>query len=148
MFLAAFTAIAFLAMISDNVLLAIIALLGGAFTGVVAPVVLYVLKDRSETRIRREEREERLELARLTKESLDAVKLEGGAREKRITDEVKKVKEVAIAGVRSAKDAFKEANNVNIKIANLGQKLVDDKATPQPVEIMNGPEHPVPTHEL
>lgn len=147
MFLAAFTAIAFLAMISDNVLLAIIALLGGAFTGVVAPIIMFILKERSDARIRREEREERAALAKITADKLAEVKVEGGAREKRIIDEVNKVKAVAITGVRSAKEAFKEANGVNGKIAALGQKLIDDKATPQPVEIMNGPEHPVPTHE-
>lgn len=117
--------------ISDTVQLAIIALVGGALTGTVMPIVMFVLKAKEDRRIREEDRAERLELARITKEGLAAVKEEGGKRENRIVDEVKKVKQVAIAGVKNAKEAFKEANGVNAKIASLGQKLVDEKSTQQ-----------------
>lgn len=108
-----------------------------------ATVVLFILKDRSDRQARKEEREERVQLAKLTQSGLDEVKTEGGRREARIVREVKQTKQVAIAGVKSAKAAFKEANGVNQKIAALGQTLADDKS-PQQVEVVNTADHPVP----
>lgn len=113
---------AILAVVSDAVLLALIALVGGACTGLITPVLMFILKDRSDRAARAEDRAYQLELAKITRD-------EGGKREERIVKQVQQVKEVAIAGVKNAKEAFKEANGVNAKIANLGQKLVDEKTT-------------------
>lgn len=110
-----------LALISDAVILAALALLGGFFSGIVAPVVLFILKDRSERRIRQEDRDDRERQAKLVTDSLNAIKVEGGHRERRITKQVMETKQVAIASVKNAKEAFKEANGVNVKIAALGQ---------------------------
>lgn len=128
---------ALLAVVSDTVLLALIALVGGACTGLVTPVLMFILKDRADRAARAEDRAYQLELAKINRE-------EAGKREGRIVREVQQVKAVAITGVKSAKDAYHAANNVNEKIASLGQQLVDDKSTPQQVEIMNTPDHPVP----
>lgn len=43
-----------LAQLSENVQLAILALIGGIFSGMVTPVILFVLKDRSDTKARKE----------------------------------------------------------------------------------------------
>jgi hypothetical protein len=73
---------------------------------------------------------------------LESVKAEGGAREQRILKEVKQVKQVAIAGVKTAKQAFTEANGVNAKIASLGQSIADNSV--QRVEVVNTSDNPVP----
>lgn len=46
------------------------------------------------------------------------------------------------------KKAIDTANNVNAKIEQLGQTLVDSKGVPQQVEVINPPEHPVITHSI
>lgn len=116
-----------LAVLSDTVMLALIAMVAGIVTSLIAPVVMFILKERADSKARKFDREERIALAKITQDRLEEVKLEGVKREDRITKQVNDVKKVAIVGVKNARHAYKEANGVNSKIAALGQKLAEDK---------------------
>ena len=62
-----------LAAISEPVILSILALIGGCFSGLVAPVVMFVLKDRADRAARKEAHEEAQELALLTQTKIAQV---------------------------------------------------------------------------
>lgn len=99
----------------------------GMFTVLVVQfftVILFILKDRSDKRTRREEREERLRIAELTHQGIAAVKEEGGKREERIVASVQEVK-------AAADNAYQEANNVNVKLASIGIQTKLAKASPE-----------------
>ena len=95
--------------------------------GGIGKVVLDELRRRNDRLDRAQDRLDREQLAKLTSDQLEAVKLAGDKRVKTIVDEVVKTRGVAIA-------AFKEANGVNKKIASLGQSLVNNIEVPPPAE--------------
>lgn len=95
---------------------------------------------------REQDRLDREQLAALTVEQLAEIKAAGGEREQRLVREIVRTREVATRGARKAVEAFREANGVNAKIAMLGQQLVEDRATPRQVQVVNSPDQPVPVN--
>jgi hypothetical protein len=96
----------------------------------------YDLVKRKQDRLDREQdRLDRAQLATLTIEQLEAVKASGGERLKVLVKEVQGVKQVAIQSIKVSKEAIKEANNYNSKIAGavevsrqVLEKLESDKS--------------------
>lgn len=84
---------------------------------------------------REEDRLDRQQFMEMTKEQLDGIHAAGGERARRLIGEVIKTRGVSIASAKAAKEAYKEANNVNQKIENLNQRLLDDRGLPMQAEV-------------
>ncbi len=106
-----------------------------------------IIKGWWDSKQKKEDRAFLRDLADMTESQLQIMLEAGGEREKKIIEQVRQAKKIAILGVKEAKAAFKEANGVNAKIESLGQKLVEEK-TVQKVEVVNTIEHPVPTESV
>ena len=107
-------------------------------------------KRKDERLDREQDRLDRAQLAQLTLSQLEAVKSSGDVRLRKIVNEVQEVKKVTIAGIRASKEAIEIANGHNEKIAtavDLSQKVLSRLETPQKVEVINTPEHPVPIQQ-
>jgi hypothetical protein len=91
--------------------------------GGLTKVVVDELRLRNARLDREQDRLDREQLAKLTTEQLDAIRLAGDRRVKTVVDEVVKTRQVAIK-------AFKEANGVNQKIESLGLKLTESNPPP------------------
>jgi hypothetical protein len=88
--------------------------------GGIGKFIWEIAKRRDDRLDREQDRLDRAQLAQLTLVQLEQVKKEGGERMKKIVSEVIKTRGVAIT-------AFKEANGVNKKIADLRQDLAPSK---------------------
>ena len=101
-----------LAVIAESVQLAIIALIGSVIAmigSIVTPIIMYLLKERSDTKAREIMKEEARAARKVINDKLDANtnKLDENTA---ITAEVK----------QDAITAYKEANNLNLKLESIG----------------------------
>ena len=129
---AVFTSV--LAVIAESVQLAIIALIGSVIAmigSIVTPIIMYLLKERSDAKARETMKEEARAARKVINDKLDANtnKLDENTA---ITAEVK----------QDAITAYKEANNLNLKMESLG---IQTKPKTLEVTVINDREHPVPT---
>ena len=69
---------------------------------------------------------------RLAEQQVQTAKIiaKGEERVETLKNEITQVKTVALAGVRNAQKAYKEANGINVKLAENGVKLITDDSTP------------------
>lgn len=96
---------------------------GVLVAGAVTKVLVDELRRRNDRLNRAQDMLDRVQLAKLTSDQLDAIRLAGDRRVKTVVDEVVKTRQVAIK-------AFKEANGVNQKIESLGLKLTENNPPP------------------